>query len=140
MAYFDTSILGACYCPEPLSGAANAAMAAEPQIVISPLVEVEFCSVLSLKVRRGVMDRAEAGAALGRFQAHLAEGLYRVVETGPSAFELARNWLARCDTALRTLDALHLATAFIHGQELLTADKLLNQAAQQIGVKCRLLR
>lgn len=140
MAYLDTSILGAYYCPETLSAVANAAIATVTDAVISPLVEVEFCSVLSLKVRSAAMDRTDASTVLAQFRVHLGDGLYRLVETGPREFALARGWLERFDTPLRTLDALHLATAFAHHQEILTSDKLLHQAAQQVGVKCRLVR
>jgi hypothetical protein len=110
------------------------------EAVISPLVEVEFCSLLSLKVRTATMNRSDASAVLAQFRVHIADGLYRLVEAGPREFELARGWLARFDTPLRTLDALHLAMAFAHRQEVITTDKMLGRAARQVGVKCRLVR
>jgi predicted nucleic acid-binding protein len=108
--------------------------------VISPLVEVEFCSLLSLKVRTAALNRAAAIAVLAQFRIHVADGLYRFVDSGPAEFELARGWLSRFDTPLRTLDALHLAMAFAHRQELITTDKILGRAAKKIGVPCRLVR
>jgi len=139
MAYLDTSILGAYYCPEPLSAVVTAAMQALSQAVINPLVEVEFCSLLSLKVRRATLTPAAANVILAQFRDNLAQGLYQVVPLGPSELELAGNWLARFDTPLRTLDAVHLATALAHKQEMLTADMALARAARHIGVACRLL-
>ncbi|TLY64491.1 MAG: type II toxin-antitoxin system VapC family toxin [Gammaproteobacteria bacterium] len=50
-AYVDTSILGAYYCPEPLSAAAERALRQFKTPVISVLSEVEFCSLISKKHR-----------------------------------------------------------------------------------------
>lgn len=50
-AYVDTSVLGAYYCPEPLSGAAEAALLALRDPCISPLTEVEFTSLVARKRR-----------------------------------------------------------------------------------------
>jgi len=123
-----------------LSVAANAAVASVSRPVISPLVEAEFASLLSLKVRTAAMNRADASTVLAQFRLHVSNGLYHFVETGPTEFALARDWLARFTTPLRTLDSLHLATAFAHGEEMLTTDKLLARGARQVGVKCRLVR
>jgi uncharacterized protein len=111
-----------------------------PEAVISPLVEVEFASLLSQKVRAVEMSRNDAGVVLAQFRAHISGGFFRVVEAGAAEFELSYGWLARFDTPLRTLDALHLACAFVHGQEMITSDKLLARAARQVGVKSRLVR
>lgn len=48
-AYIDTSVLGAYYCPEPLSGAAEAALLELRDPCISPLTEVEFASLVARK-------------------------------------------------------------------------------------------
>jgi len=139
MPYLDTSVLGSYYCPEALSSAVDATLKRITDAVISTLVEVEFCSLLSLKVRTAAMDRAGASAVLAQFRLHVADGMYRRVESGDREFELARGWLTRFDTPLRTLDALHLATAFAHHQEMITTDKLLARAARKLGVACRLV-
>jgi hypothetical protein len=138
--YLDTSILGSYYCPEPLSSVVAAVLKTVPDAVISPLIEVEFCSLLSLKVRTAALDRASANAVLSQFRVHMADGVYRLIESSEREYELARGWLSRFDTPLRTLDALHLATAFAHRQEVITTDKLLERAARKLGVTCRLVR
>ena len=86
------------------------------------------------------MNRADANAVLSQFRVHLSDGLYQMVEMGLREFELARTWLATFNTPLRTLDSLHLATAFANRQEILTTDKIMSRAAKQVGVKCRLIR
>src|SRR6202043_3502154 len=50
-AYIDTSVLGAYYCPELLSAAAEDALRRIEAPVISTLSEVEFCSLISKKRR-----------------------------------------------------------------------------------------
>ena len=57
MIYIDTSVLVACYCPEPLSERAQRALAQEDERAISSLVELEFVSALARKVRTHEMRR-----------------------------------------------------------------------------------
>jgi predicted nucleic acid-binding protein len=47
---------------------------------------------------------------------------------------LARRWLLARTTALRTLDALHLASAAAEGATLVTFDVALAEAAEALGV------
>jgi len=61
------------------------------------------------------------------------------VDIGPRECDTARTWMARFDTSLRTVDALHLACAFAHGQAIWTSDKPLAQAAQVLGVDHKLI-
>lgn len=140
MPYLDTSVLGSYYCPERLSNAVAKALAAVTDPVISPLVELEFTSLLSLKVRTGDLTAADAGLILSRFRVGLANGSYRAVDLGQPEHDLARDWLARFTTPLRTLDALHLAAAFANGLTIVTTDKPLAAAAAQLGATCQLIR
>ncbi|NJL32245.1 MAG: type II toxin-antitoxin system VapC family toxin [Phycisphaerales bacterium] len=140
MAYLDTSVLGSYYCPETLSAAVNRALAALPAPAISPLVDVEFCSLLALKVRQRELTRAAAQKALAQFRQHLSDGYYQSLEIGAREYDIARTWLAGFNTPLRTLDALHLACAHAHGRTLWTTDKPLAQAAHALGVNHRLLK
>ncbi len=140
MAYLDTSVLVAYYCPEPLSGAAQRAIARLEGPSISPLVEVEFCSAVSLKVRTGELDRATAAQIVALCERHVTDGFYGLVPIAAGEYAQARAWLGQFATALRALDALHLAAAFNHDLPLLTADKMLAQAAGALGVGCTLIR
>ena len=140
MPYLDTSILGSFYCPEALSAVVDRTITGRRDLVISPLVELELCSLLSLKVRTHELSRAEATATLGQYRIHVADGQYQFVEIGHREHELARDWLSGFALALRTLDALHLAAAFANAQELFTTDKGLAASAKELGVPCRLLR
>jgi predicted nucleic acid-binding protein len=139
MAYLDTSVVVAYYCPEALSAAVGKAFARIPTPAISPLTEVEVRSGLALKIRTGQISAADASKILAQFSVHLSDGFYRIVEVGPREFELARDWIGLFTTPLRTLDALHLACAFANGLPILTADKSLSNSARSLGVVCKLI-
>ncbi len=139
MDYVDTSVLVACYCPEPLSRKAERAAGRAAPPTISPLVEVEFHSALALKVRASEIDPESAGRVLAALRLHLEEGRFRVVPIEAKEYALACDWLGRFAAPLRTVDALHLAAAFSAGLSILTADKGLAACAKKFGVKHRLL-
>jgi len=53
MAYLDTSILAAYYCPEPLSDLVEKLIVQLDEPAVSHLTEVELASALSKKIRGG---------------------------------------------------------------------------------------
>lgn len=65
--YIDTSVLVAYYLPEPLS---ERALLRGGTPSISPLVELEFASVLGRKVRARDLAPTAARAALEQYRAH----------------------------------------------------------------------
>jgi predicted nucleic acid-binding protein len=137
MAYIDTSVLAAYYCPERLSGKIQKKLAGLDEAVISPLVQLELSSAVSQKIRGKELTIADGNRILSLLQVHLADGLYRVVAIGSREYALARGWVAAFSTPLRTLDALHLAAAFANDLTLLTADQALSKSAKQLGVSCQ---
>lgn len=139
MAYIDTSVLVAYYWPEKLSRAAQAEIRKAVDPAVSPLGEAEFHSALALKTRTGEMDEECARRIMSVFRLHRADGIYRIVPVEAREYAIACEWIATFRTPLRTLDALHLATAFSNGLTLITADKVLAEAAGCFGVKYRLL-
>lgn len=139
MAYFDTSVLVACYVPESGSDKAQRAVSRSRRAAISPLVEVEMASTLSRKVRTGEMSTADAQRVLSQFDLHVSERVFEVLPIGAREFRVARDWLTRFDTPLRSLDALHLAVAFCNGVALLTSDEAMARSAAQLGVRARVM-
>ena len=139
MAYIDTSVLAAYYCPEKLSAIVQAELARDKTPTISPLVEVELCSAVASKVRIGELSPDAASQVISLFQLHVTDGRYHLIPIATREYALARDWISRLNVSLRTLDALHLAAAFAQGMTCLTADKLLAKAAGQLGVACKLL-
>ena len=129
--YVDTSILGAYYCPEPLSAAAEDALRQFKTPVISVLSEVEFCSLISKKCRLKELKERQAKEILDLFSNHVAEGFYRRVSLSTEHFLKARLLVASMDSALRTLDVLHLAVALAEGLTLVTADREFARAGKR---------
>lgn len=139
MAYIDTSVLVAYYCPEPLSDTADRVVRAADLPSISPLTELEFHSALAIKIRTGEMDVEIANRLLDRLRTHLRDRRYQIVPIEARAYALACDWIGRFTTSLRTADALHLAAAFLSGLKLLTADKDLARSAKHFGVEHELI-
>lgn len=137
--YIDTSVLAAYYCPEPLSAVVEQVIRKLDRPVLSPLVELELYSAVSLKVRRRELDVAAANRIVSKLSIHLAGGLYRTVLIEAREYALARDWIGKYSTPLRALDALHLAAAFANDLVILTADKDLAKSAERLGVGHRLL-
>jgi predicted nucleic acid-binding protein len=139
-AYVDTSILGAYYCPEPLSAAAEKALRRFKTPVISVLSEVEFCSLISKKYRLDELRERQARQVLELFSNHVAEGFYRRVSLNTEHFIKARLMVASLDSSLRTLDALHLAVALSEGLTLMTADREFARAGKRQKANTLLIR
>jgi len=140
MAYVDTSVLVAYYCPEALSEAAEKMILADGHPAVSALTEVELVSALARKIREKELSRENANHVLIEFQSHLSHFLFRRIPVGLDHYSIAFNWLAQFAVPLRSLDALHLAVAAQNNLELVTADQQLVQCARKLGVRTRLLR
>jgi uncharacterized protein len=139
-AYIDTSILGAYYCPEPLSAAAENALRKIKTPVISVLSEVELCSLISKKRRLKELPERKAKEILDLFANHVAEGFYRRILFYTEHFIKARQLLASMDSSLRTSDALHLAAALAEGLTLVTADREFARAGKRYNSNTLLIK
>ena len=139
MDYLDTSILTAYYCAEARSLRVQRLLARLAAPAVSPLVEVELAGAVARKVRAGDLAPAAARRIFALFQQHLAEPRFRLVPIQAAEYRLARQWIEALSTPLRALDALHLAAASNQGLNLLTADRVLAEAARTLGVRCRLV-
>jgi predicted nucleic acid-binding protein len=130
-AYIDTSVLDAYYCPEALSAAAEDSLRQIRVPVISLLSEVEFASLISRKRRLKEINERQAKEILNLFATHVAEGFYRRFSLTAEHFLAARQLVASEQSALHTLDALHLAAAIAETLPLMTADRELAKAAKR---------
>ncbi|WP_263840144.1 type II toxin-antitoxin system VapC family toxin [Salinibacter sp.] len=138
--YVATSILAAYCCPELLSGRVEQRLRALRPPVVSWLTDVEMHSALAKKVRRGELAEEDAERVQDLFRTHMFHILYEVAAIEHGDFVQARQWIARMDTALRTLDALHLAVAHRRGLEVLTADEGLADAGRTFELDLELMR
>ncbi len=140
MAYLDTSVLVAYYCPEALSEAAEKTILADGQPAVSALAEVELVSALGRKIRERELSRENANHVLTEFRSHLNQFLFKRIPLERDHYSVAFNWLSQFAVPLRTLDALHLAVAAQNNLELVTADQQLLESARKLGVRTRLIR
>ncbi len=135
MLYFDTSALLPYYRQEASSASVQELLSAltEP-ILISHLTQVEVASALARWVRMGELDEAQANRIEGAMQEDLQAGRLRSQPILPEHFTRASHWLLTRRTALRSLDALHLACAEGLAAHLITEDTALLDAARHFGL------
>jgi predicted nucleic acid-binding protein len=139
IAYIDTSVLAAYYCPEPLSLVAERAIRRLTSPAISELTLVEFASAISRKVREKTLSRESAARVVAQFETHLEDGYYEILSVKARDYRLAKSWLGQLQGTLRTLDALHLAVAEGAGVLIVTADRRLAAEARHLGLPVKLL-
>jgi predicted nucleic acid-binding protein len=139
MPYIDTSVLTSYYWREERTERVQSHLDTLPDPVISPLVEIELHCAIARLVRTGECSRATAESIFRLFRSHLSAPRYRVVPLQAADYTRARDWIAQLSTALRVLDALHLAVSRRHGLMLVTADEGLSTAAEALGAECELL-
>ena len=112
MYYLDTSVLVAYYLPESKSSAAQKLLLSSDAKNISSLVQVELFSAVNRRVRMGEFPIEVARQVAELFRSHISSGVFKHIPFSQQEYLLAEEWLSRFDLPLRTLDALHLATAY----------------------------
>jgi len=134
-AYIDTSALVAYYCPESMSESVENALLVITDPHISYLTDLEFHSAISKKVRNRELHSADGHKIINLYQSHVSDQLYRWLPLDLEHFQLARSWIARFSTSLRTLDGLHLAVAALRGIPIMSLDAQLVAAAEHYGIR-----
>jgi uncharacterized protein len=138
--YFDTSALLAYYRQEALSKQVEELLQTiQGKIMISWLTEVEMFSAIARWERLGEINRSEMLIIQEVFNEHLERSMYHSLPLQHTIFQQAKTWLATGYTALRTLDALHLACAHQAQVKIISADWKLTQAAQFFNLDCLFL-
>ena len=120
--YADTSFLASLYAIDAHSAEAERRVRQEdPELLLTPLLELELVNALQQRVFRREASQAAIGVAISKLEVHIRAGVFVSVPMPAEAYQLARRISARRTAALgvRTLDILHVACA-----TLLEADKL----------------
>ena len=139
MSYWDTSTLVKLFTPEPDSVLfENHALATSGPILIARIGLYEARATFRRKEADGTLQPGAAAVLFAKLTQDLAAGLVRVVELEPAVDREYGHVLDTCYgqtplIALRTLDALHLASARASGEtELVATDKPMRDAANAL--------
>jgi predicted nucleic acid-binding protein len=133
--YVDTSVVVKLFTREPDSQACESIVGDAP-LVSSELLYCEFNSALLAKERTRVISPEVRAAVWEAFELSLTDRRIKLVPLSGSVVRIASEILTAVHpgVALRTLDALHLATfRGIQSGPLFTKDKRMRQASRQLN-------
>lgn len=136
MHYFDTSFLVPFFVDEPTSSRVEDFLKRQPtgEATISQWTRIEFASAVARQIRIGAMNPEAAREVETAFDSLIAESFVTILPT-PTDFDLAKQFLRRYETGLRSGDALHLAIASNHGaQAIYSLDKRMLTAGRRLGL------
>lgn len=133
--YIDTSALFAFYIEEEKSEIAEMVIRKSETLQISALTDVEFYSALKKRNRIDQISKEDVNYIHNLYKKHRNDDIYLSLEISQSVFQEAESLLIRTNYPLRTLDALHLAIAKQHNVTILSFDKILNEAAIELGIQ-----
>jgi len=131
IVFADTSALGSAYLDDEEDGPwiRRILFAGADEVVVSELADVEFASLLDRARRAGRIDEDGVAERLSAYAGHSADG-------GPiGVLPLTRDTVATArrfvlEASVRTLDALHLASA----------DVLFEASSDQVSILTRDVR
>jgi len=134
--YCDASALAKLFWPETWSDELNRLLAGRDDVLVSDLGLTEIVSALARRMREGSIEARTAVRVHRRLLAVAAGSAVRRVELLAATHrEAERLLLASKRTALRAVDALHLALALGAGAgTLLTFDRAMAAAAAAHGL------
>ena len=137
MVYLDTSALLKRYIPETNSDAFDAYFVECAPLSISRLGLVEMRCALARKRRSKQITAGREKAAMNEIRTDIQDGILVTYSVGDTHFAEALHLIDKlAKVPLRSLDALHLAIArSLDVHEFATADTVLRQAAQSLGMK-----
>jgi predicted nucleic acid-binding protein len=134
--YFDTSFIAPLLRSEPTSEAVERFLAGirAGEAAISRWTQLEFSSLLARDVRMGSLPADDADRIQREFDRDLAESFLMLMPS-EADFDLARQYVQRYDSGLRSGDALHLAIGANNGAEIFySLDRGLLRAAESLGL------
>ncbi len=134
MRYFDTSVIFSLYINEARTPKVDVELRKNPaDVIVSPWVDIELKSALSLGVRSGRLSLRDAQTALSDYRSDRTQGWYNLQVIGSRHFMAAEQQIT-FDNTLRAGDSLHLGIALVENHTLVTGDVDLAQTAQALGL------
>jgi predicted nucleic acid-binding protein len=138
MMYLDSAIIVKLLVREKDSAFFNRSIVGQ-ELWSSELALVEVRSAILIKEREKLLSAPERKSAFARFESLCSGKSLHLHPLNSVVVERAAGLLANChpEAPLRSLDAIHLATALLRSRgPLCTTDGRLRTAAQRIGVPC----
>jgi predicted nucleic acid-binding protein len=134
LRYFDTSVIFSLYINEARTPNADVELRKNPaDVAVSPWVDIELKSALSLGVRAGRLSLQDARAALSDYRSDRTQGGYHLLAIDTRHFIAAEQQIAFNNT-LRAGDSLHLGIALVENCTFVTGDADLARLAQALGL------
>ena len=140
MSYWDTACLIKTYVPEADSEMFQELLESRGQVVTSgEFARLEFVTTLWRMESDGKISEGSAGTAVALFDKRVEENSCRLIRFDDSVREEFERVVRRCysqdpPVLVRTLDALHVASAIASGEtEIVATDKRLRDAATLLG-------
>ena len=136
--YLDSAIIVKLLVREADSAWFNRAVSGQ-ELWSSELALAEVPSAILIKERTGQISVAQRRAALARFQAMRDAETIRLLPLNSAIVEHAANLVVSChpEIGLRSLDALHVATAILYPRGPICAtDGRMRAAAKRVGAPC----
>ncbi len=134
--YFDTSALLPYYREEKSSPQVeNLLREIQPPVLLSELTRVEMASAIGRWTRMKEIDEPQAALVENTFEQDVQSGFFLVRTLTSRHFRQAEKWLSARKTALRTLDALHIACCWNFQAKLITCDDVMHEAAMLLGLE-----
>lgn len=138
--YLDTSALLPYYRAEKSSRKVEDLLREiPPPVLLSELTRVEMASAIARWTRMKEIDESQAALVENTFEQDVQSGLFMIRPVTSSHFRKAEKWLSARKTALRTLDALHIACCWNFQTKLVTCDSVMHEAAMLLGLESILI-
>ncbi|HZQ47632.1 MAG TPA: type II toxin-antitoxin system VapC family toxin [Verrucomicrobiae bacterium] len=134
--YLDTCVIVRLVSREPDSEAYHRIVSGHP-VVTSELAVTEIRSALLMKERTGSITRAARQAGWRLFQQKVLDGEFTLLPLNRQVVERAGGVIEQCHPTvpLRSLDAIHVATAELHGgEEIFSSDLRVCDAARFLSL------
>ncbi|HET7006120.1 MAG TPA: type II toxin-antitoxin system VapC family toxin [Candidatus Binatia bacterium] len=135
LAYFDTSVLVKNYVQEGGSAQARQLLAAY-EFLSSAIAPIELHSAVQRRYRQGDITRANYNAIIARVKTDRSS--WQLVESVPQVLAKAEEAVVKHQ--VRTLDAIHLASALIIQQSVHTPLQFISADERQLAAarSCKL--
>ena len=138
--YFDTSALLPYYREENTSPEVQTVLSQiHPPVLLSDLTRVEMASAIARWARMKEIEEPQAALIENTFEQDIRLGLFRVQPLAPIHYQKTEKWLSARKTALRTLDAIHIACCWGLHAKLITCDHIMHDAAEMLGLESVLI-